>query len=419
MRSKPPSEPEFRIDQLIYDWNVMGETLPRPTQRVEFDDETLRDGLQSPSVKTPSIEEKIQLLHLMDELGIDTADVGLPGAGPLHVEHITALAREIRDHRLRITPNCACRTVLADVEPLVKVCDTLGMPIEACTFIGSSPIRRLVEEWHIDAMLKNIETSVTFAVKHGLPVMFVTEDTTRADPETLRQLYTTAIECGAKHICFSDTVGHATPTGVKNLITWARQLVASTGADVKIDFHGHNDRGLGVINALAAFSAGADRVHGTALGVGERCGNASMDQMLVNMKMLGWIDNDLSKLKDYAALASRACDVPIPVNYPAFGADAFRTQAGVHAAAVVKAFKHGHDWLANRVYSAVPADWFGLKQAIEIGPMSGEHNVRFWLEQRGITPTDEMIKTILNVAKENKRVLSEAEVRAAIARMSQ
>jgi 2-isopropylmalate synthase len=405
------AEPHFQPHELIYDWNVMGETLPRPTQRVEFDDETLRDGLQSPSVRTPSIEDKIRLLHLMNELGVDTANLGLPGAGALHVEHIKALAREIRDNKLHIAANTACRTMMADVESHVKVCDELGMPIEACTFIGSSPIRRLVEEWSLDAMLKKIEASVSYVVKHGIPVMFVTEDTTRADPETLSKLYQTAIECGAQHICFSDTVGHATPTGVKNLITWAKKLVASTGAEVKVDFHGHNDRGLGVMNALAAASAGADRIHGTALGIGERCGNCSMDQLLVNMKILGWIDNDLSKLKDYIELATRACEVPIPVNYPVFGADAFRTQAGVHAAAVVKAFKRGDDWLANRVYSSVPADLFGLKQKIEIGPMSGEHNVRFRLEQHGVTPTAEKVKAILNAAKEHNRILTEAEIK--------
>ncbi len=407
-------ERELLPHELIYDWNVMGETLPPPTARVMFDDETLRDGLQSPSVRTPTIEEKLRLLYLMDELGIDTANIGLPGAGPVHVEHMTALAREIRNRRLRIAANAACRTVLADVEPLVKISDSLGMPIEACCFIGSSPIRRYVEEWSLDTMLKNIEASITFAVKHGLPVMFVTEDTTRADPETLRRLYTTAIECGAKRICFSDTVGHVTPTGVKNLITWAKQLVESTGEDVGIDFHGHNDRGLGVINGLAAASAGATRIHGAALGIGERCGNCSMDQLLVNMKLLGWIDNNLAKLKTYTSLAARVCDVAVPVNYPVFGADAFRTQAGVHAAAVIKAFKRGEDWLANRVYSGVPADEFGLKQGIEIGPMSGEHNVRFWLEQRRIKPTDEAVKAIMNAAKESRRVLNESEVKEVI-----
>ncbi|MBI4790452.1 MAG: 3-isopropylmalate dehydratase large subunit [Chloroflexi bacterium] len=406
-----PLEREFLPHELIYDWNVMGESLPPPQRRVMFDDETLRDGLQSPSVKTPSIEEKLRLLYLMDELGIDTANLGLPGAGAIHVEHITVLAREIRNRRLRIQANAACRTLVADVEPLVRICDSLGMAIEACTFIGSSPIRRYVEEWSLDTMLKNIEASVTFAVKHGLPVMFVTEDTTRADPETLRRLHTVAIECGAKRICLSDTVGHATPTGVKNLVEFAKQMIAATGEDVGIDFHGHNDRGLGVMNALAAASTGATRIHGTALGIGERCGNCSMDQLLVNMKLLGWIENDLGKLKAYSALASRATDTPAPVNYPVFGADASRTQAGVHAAAVIKAFKRGDDWLANRVYSGVPADLFGLKQGIEIGPMSGEHNVRFWLEQRRIKPTEETVKAIMGAAKEARRVMNEPEVR--------
>lgn len=409
-----PMERELLPHELIYDWNVMGETLAPPETTIMFDDETLRDGLQSPSVRTPTIEEKLRLLYLMDELGIDTANLGLPGAGPVHVEHMTRLAREIRNRRLHIQANAACRTLLADVEPLARICDTMGMPIEACTFIGSSPIRRYVEEWSLDTMLKNIEASITFCIKHNIPVMFVTEDTTRADPETLRKLNTVAIECGARRICLSDTVGHATPAGVKNLVQFAKQVVKATGEDVGIDFHGHNDRGLAVMNALAAIGAGATRIHGTALGIGERCGNASMDQLLMNLRLLGWVSNDLSKLKAYIALASRATDTPAPVNYPVFGADAFRTQAGVHAAAVIKAFRRGDDWLANRVYSGVPADMFGLKQGIEIGPMSGEHNVRFWLEQRRIRPTEETVKAIMNAAKEARRVLNEPELREII-----
>jgi 2-isopropylmalate synthase len=410
---------DFSHRDLIYDWNDMGETLPPPMRATQFDDETLRDGLQAPSVKAPTIQQKIFLLHLMNDLGIHTANLGLPGAGAHHVEHITLLAREIRDQKLKIAANAACRTLVADVEPLVKIIDETGIPIEACTFIGSSPIRRYVEEWSLDTMLKNIETSITFAVKHDIPVMMVTEDTTRADPETLTKLYTTAIECGAQRICLSDTVGHATPSGAKNLVRFARAIVARTGEKVGIDFHGHNDRGLGVMNALAAASAGATRIHGTALGIGERCGNCSMDQLLVNMKLLGWIENDLSKLKDYIDLVGRACEVPVPINYPVFGADAFRTQAGVHAAAVVKAFKRGDDWLANRVYSGVPADLFGLKQKIEIGPMSGEHNVRFWLEQHNITPTEPVMKAIMNAAKETSRILQEREVLDAIAKVNE
>jgi len=404
-------EEEALIHELIYDWNIYGETLPAPPGPLEFDDETLRDGLQSPSVKDPELEDKMRLLYLMDGLGIHTADIGLPGAGPRQKEHVIALAREIRNRRLKITPNCAARTLKVDIDPVIEASLVLGIPIEVCVFIGSSPIRRYVEEWSLETMLKHTEEAVTYAVKAGLPVMFVTEDTTRADPETLRRLYTTAIECGAKHICLSDTVGHATPSGVRNLVTFIKGVVEATGEKVMIDWHGHNDRGLGVYNALVAAAYGANRIHGTALGIGERCGNASMDQILVNMKLLGWINQDLTKLSAYCTLASRACDVPIPPNYPVMGADAFRTQAGVHAAAVVKAFRRGQDWLANRVYSGVPAELFGRRQEIEIGPMSGVHNVTFWLEQRRIQPTPELVDKIMAAAKQARRILTEAEIR--------
>lgn len=407
-------EEEILIHELIFDWNIHGETLPMPPGPLEFDDETLRDGLQSPSVRDPDLEDKKQLLYLMDSLGIHTADIGLPGAGPRQKEHVIALAREIRNRRLRISPNCAARTLKVDIDPVIEASMVLGIPIEVCVFIGSSPIRRYVEEWSLETMLKHTEEAVTYAVKAGLPVMFVTEDTTRADPETLRRLYTTAIECGAKHICLSDTVGHATPAGVRNLVTFIKEVVEAAGERVLIDWHGHNDRGLGVYNALVAAAYGANRIHGTALGIGERCGNASMDQILVNMKLLGWIDQDLTKLSAYCNLASRACDVPIPPNYPVIGADAFRTQAGVHAAAVVKAFRRGHDWLANRVYSGVPAELFGRKQGIEIGPMSGIHNVNFWLEQRHIKPTPELAEKILAAAKQARRVLTEEEIKQII-----
>jgi 2-isopropylmalate synthase len=404
-------EKELMNSELIFDWNVHGEILPAPARPVQLMDETLRDGLQSSSVRTPKLEEEIQLLHLMNELGISVVNIGLPGAGGAHVERIKALGREIRDHRMQITATCACRTVVSDIEALVRICDELGMPIEAACFIGSSSIRRYSEEWSIDEMLKNIEASLSLAVKHGLPVMFVTEDTTRADPDTLNRLFSAAIELGAKRLCLCDTVGHATPSGVKNLVRYTRVIIAKTGRDVEIDFHGHNDRGFGVINAIHAASAGAARVHGTALGIGERCGNASMDQILVNLKLLGWIDGNMTKLKKYAHLAAEMTGIDIPVSYPVFGPDAFRTQTGVHAAAVVKAYHHGNNWLANRVYSGVPAELFGLHQTIEIGPMSGRHNVDYWLREHHLEVSDEKIHAILEAAKAGNHILSEHEIR--------
>jgi len=400
--------------ELIYDWNDAGERWEPPGFRIQFDDETLRDGLQSPSVRSPAIEDKVRILHLMDRLGIDTADIGLPGAGK-HVERdVERLAREIADQRLRIRANCAARTLRQDITPVIEVSQRVGIPIEVCTFIGSSPIRQYAENWTVDGMLRNTEDAVTYAVSHGLPVMYVTEDTVRAHPETLRRLFLTAIRAGAQRLCLCDTVGHATPTGAANLVRFALDVVRESGAPVELDWHGHCDRGLAVINTIAAIRAGASRVHGCAIGIGERVGNTPMDQLLMNLKLLGWIENDLEALNEYCELVSATTGVPIPPNYPVVGRDAFRTGTGVHAAAVIKAYRKGHDWLADRIYSGVPAGLVGRRQEIEVGPMSGESNVIFWLQSRGIEPTAERVQAVFQHAKSVDRLLTDAEIEAVL-----
>jgi len=304
-------------------------------EQVKIREVGMRDGLQSPSVQCPTLDEKLRILHYIADLGIQSANLGLPGAGARVTRDVIALAREIRDARLPIFPNCAARTLAVDIDPIVEASEVAGVPIEVAVFIGSSPIRQYAEDWTIDRMLQHSEESVRHATTRGLPVMYVTEDTTRAHPDTLRRLYTAAIEAGAARICLADTVGHATPEGVWNLVTFMRSVVAGTGEDVKVDWHGHNDRGLAVINALTASQAGANRVHGTAIGIGERVGNAAIDQLLVNFKLLDWIDSDLTELGAYCDFVSDVTGVPIPANYPVLGRDAFRTATGVHAAAVI------------------------------------------------------------------------------------
>lgn len=395
---------------LIYDWNTVEPTYDAPRRRISFDDETLRDGLQSPSVCEPPIERKLELLHLMDDLGIDTADIGLPGAGGTHAAGVERLAREIVEQKMRIRPNCAARTHLSDIKPIAEISQRAGVAIEACTFIGSSPVRFYAEEWTIEKLLQLTEEAVTFAVSEGLPVMFVTEDTTRADPATIRALYTTAIRCGARAVCVCDTVGHSTPDGTRAVVRFVKQIIEEQGEKVRLDWHGHQDRGLGVINSIAAIEGGADQVHGSALGIGERVGNTPMDQLLVNLKLMGWIDNDLSKLRDYCEKAAESCGWTIPLNYPVFGRDAFRTATGVHAAAVIKSFRKGDTELADLIYSGVPAGQFGLRQVIEVGPMSGKSNVIYWLESRGLEATDERVARIFDRAKSAQGVLSEEEV---------
>jgi len=402
-----------RDADLIHDWNTVQDFQPL-RKGVEFDDESLRDGLQSPSVVDPPIEKKFEILRLMDEIGIHTANIGLPGAGPRAVEDVTRLCRLIDEEKLSVTANCAGRTHPNDITAIARIQQETGVPIEACTFIGSSPIRQYTEGWTLEQMLELTIEASKLCEREGLQQMYVTEDTTRATPETLRALYSAAIEHGARRICVCDTCGHSTPLGVRNLMRFIKELVAESGEDVKVDWHGHRDRGLDIANSIAAIEAGADRIHGTALGIGERCGNTSLDLLLVNLKLLGAIDQDLTALPRYVRAVSEACEVPIPVNYPVFGTDAFETATGVHAAAVIKAFRKNDSWLANRVYSGVPADVFGLEQKISIGPMSGRSNVIYWLEHRSIEPTEARVDAIFDRAKASDRLLTDAEIESVL-----
>ena len=401
---------QSRQRQYLYDWNKIGEAEINAPSTVEIDDETLRDGLQSPSVRQPGLGEKIEILHYMEAIGIHAADIGYPGAGPKVLDHVVALAEEISREGFKIVPNCAGRTHPSDILPIAEAQQRSGVPIEAALFLGSSPIRQFVEGWDVDFLTRTTAEAVTLALREGLDVMYVTEDTTRADAEVLRKVYTAAIEAGARRICLADTVGHATPWGVSALVGFVCEVVADTGEDVKIDWHGHRDRNLSVANSLAALSAGAHRVHGCGLGIGERVGNTPMEILLVNLKLLGWLEPDLRVLPAYCNAISKATDTEIPSNTPAIGKDAFETSTGVHAAAVLKAMRTGDTWLANRIYSGVPAEELGREQEITVGPMSGKANAVAWLTKRGHECDEQTIDKILDLAKTSDHVLAEHEI---------
>src|ERR1700684_755298 len=404
----------MHTSELIYDWNENHPPGLKPPGPVLLNDESLRDGLQSPSVRDPSIPEKVEILHLMEALGINSLDLGLPGAGARAVEHVTALAREIVANKMKIRANCAARTHENDIRPIAEIVQKTGLPIEAATFIGSSPIRRFTEGWTDDFLLQTTEKAVKYAVSLGLEVMYVTEDTSRCDPETVKRLYTTAISCGARAIVICDTAGHATPMGAFALVKFVmEEVVKPSGEKIRVDWHGHSDRGLAIANSMAALMAGAHCVHACAIGIGERVGNTQIDQMLVNLKLMGvvpWDQQDLTKLKQYCQAVARATGVPIPANYPVVGDDAFRTATGVHASAIIKAYHKDDVTLANTVYSGVPSHVFGMEQIIDIGPMSGKSNVLWWLERRGIPATDHVVDRIYQRAKQSDHTLSEAEI---------
>ncbi len=406
---RPVGEPE-----LIYDWNEIarkGRVIPTG---VEFLDETLRDGLQNPSVNDPAIEDKLKLVHLMDKLGIHHADIGLPGSSKRAFDDCLRICQEITQSKLSIKVTCAGRTVASDITPMVELSQRAGIPIEAYAFVGSSPIRALAENWELDRIKHFTAEAIDVGVKNGLEVCYVTEDTTRSRPEVLSELFKVAVDHGAGGLCLCDTVGHATPDGVRNLISFTRSLIAAMGCKVRIDWHGHNDRGLALVNAILALEVGADRVHGTALGIGERVGNAPMELILLNLKLLGLLDQDLSHLLEYCQVAARAVGWDVPINYPLVGEDAFRTATGVHAAAIIKAKQKGDDWLADRIYSGVPAGMFGRHQEICVGYMSGASNVNYWLRERNIEPTEELVQRILAHAKASQHILRDEEVMALV-----
>jgi 2-isopropylmalate synthase len=404
-------------DQLVYDWNsVMRRGRLILQSGISFFDETLRDGIQNPSVVDPKQSDKLELIHLMDQLGIHVADIGLPGSSKRNYDDVVAICEEIGRARLKIRPAVAGRTVVADIAPMIEISQKVGMPLEVYTFIGSSPIRQIAEAWDLKDIARKSAEAISFAVKAGLPTCYVTEDTTRSRPEVLATLFKSAIDHGATRLCLSDTVGHATPDGVRNLIEFTRSVIHSMGLEcgpkgIGIDWHGHNDRGLALVNAVWALEFGADRVHGTALGIGERVGNAAMELILLNLKLLGELDaQDTTKLVAYCEAAARACHWEIPINYPLVGRDAFRTSTGVHAAAIIKAESKGDAWLADRIYSGVPAGMFGRKQEICIGFMSGVSNVTYWLKQRGLEPNKDLVDAILAHAKNSNRILEDDEV---------
>ncbi len=407
---------------LIFDWNKVDYDISRDSNNhphgIWFDDETLRDGLQSPSARNPTISQKIELLTYMEKLGIQKVDLGLPGAGPFHVEHIDAMLSHIDENNFSIRPGAAVRTLMNDIQPLVDLQQKHGLEIQASAFLGTSPIRQFTEGWTIDKLLSTMEKAVSFAVENEVPVMFVTEDTTRSKPEDVKMIYQRAMELGVRRLCVCDTCGHVTPNGVKKLLNFIdEEVIKDSGymrSEIEVNWHGHQDRGLGVANNIAAVEAGADVIHGTALGVGERAGNAPIDQTLVNLKLMGAIDNDLTLLNEYVKKANEYIEVPLPHNYPVFGRDAFETGTGVHASAVIKAMKKGDQWLADRVYSGVPAADFGLKQVIRIGHMAGRSNIIWWLEQNGMEVSDELVAHLFEIAKSQRRNMTDEEVHQAV-----
>jgi 2-isopropylmalate synthase len=403
MPIQPPGE-------LVHDWNAALAPAQVPG-RIELLDETFRDGLQNPSVRDPGVDDKLQVLHLMDQVGIDLATIGLPASSQRAFDDCLRLCRAVAAERLALRVACSARTIPADITPIIELSQRSGIAVEVYAFVGSSPIRALAEDWDLDQIKRYSARALDLAVRAGLRATYVTEDTSRSRPEVLAELYKLAVDHGASRLCLCDTVGHATPEGTRRLVRFTRNVLDSLGADTGLDWHGHNDRGLALINALTALEEGATRLHGTALGIGERVGNAAMELIILNLRLLGLVDgHDSTKLIDYCHAVASALGWSIPINYPLVGRDAFRTGTGVHAAAIMKAQAKGSAWLADRVYSGVPAGMFGRRQEICVGYMSGASNVVYWLDSRGVPKDSALIASIMERAKSSHRILTDEEL---------
>lgn len=399
------------VAALIHDWNAPEGGAPAslgvPT--VVLLDDTLRDGLQNAAVRQPTPDEKRELLHLMAGAGVTSVNLGLPGSSQEAFDSAELLCREIARERLPLAVVCAGRTLEADMRSIVELAERTGMPIEGHAFVGTSAIRAKVEGWDAALLARRTEAALRVLADAGLAAAFVSEDTTRSRPEALRQLFSVALDAGAARLCLCDTVGHATPTGARRLVAFTQDFLAARGARVALDWHGHNDRGLGLANALAALDAGVARVHATVLGVGERVGNVQLELVVLNLALAGRVPLELEAVARYAGRAAELLGFRLPPNHPLLGENAFRTATGVHAAAIVKAKKLG-DALADQVYAGVPARAVGRKQEIRIGRMSGRANVLSWLAEHGIEESDAVVRAVLERARSADHLLSDEEI---------
>lgn len=396
----------------MYDWNG-ADASAWGDRRIELLDETLRDGLQSPSARNPTLEQKLEGLRRMASLGVSAVNLGLPSVSRAAREEAAEMVRVIRDERLGLLPVCAGRTLVSDVTPILELAEQAGTPIEVSVFVGASPIRWRAEGWDFERVATLTRDAVSLAARAGLPVTFVTEDTTRTPPETLSRLFEIALSHGAGRLCLCDTVGAASPEGTRRLVAFAQGVAAGAGRPIELDWHGHDDRGLGLANALSAAEAGVGRVHATALGIGERIGNTPLELLVANLALLAGREPDAARLRGYAEHFAAALGVPIPDDHPLVGANAFRTATGVHAAAIVKALGQS-EALADRVYSLLPVSHFTGGHDIRIGHMSGTSNVVHWLRRHSIEPNDALVSRILERARASNRVLRDDEVLAVV-----
>lgn len=406
----PAPSSEDRVLRFQYD---PPSTRPRP----ELLDQTLRDGLQSPSVRQPSLAVKCALLEVMAEVGVTRVDVGMPASSPRVWEDAAQLVRRIDDQKLRLTPLVSGRMSEVDLEAIVGLCEGVGHPVASYLFFPTSAIRARAEGWSDREVEQRIAEVLGRGHALGLPLCFVAEDASRTEPERLLRYVSVALDRGASRICLCDTTGALMPGGAARLVELTREhLLRHHAGSVGLDWHGHDDRGLGLATALAAYEAGVDVVHATALGEGERAGNTALELLVANWVLGKLLPSEcLAAVGRYTTAMADALGINISPKHPVVGRDAFRTATGVHARAIQKAALCGESELADLVYTSIPASVLGRSQEICVGACSGHANARHWLHQHGVLLTPELTDRLLAFAKTSDHVLSDDELFAWLA----
>jgi 2-isopropylmalate synthase len=361
-------------ESLIHKWNPDTEILKRLYQEALVVDETLRDGLQGYLNRQPSIEEKIQFLEMMHSLGITDLALGFPAGNP---GDMPDLARHIIQRKFQFNPYALARIVESDIDAIDEIAQETGLSIAVMLFVGSSPIRAFVEGWDFKEKGLQVEKMIKYAHSKSLEVIFATEDTTQSQHETIERLYKTALDQGVKRLLIADTVGAAEPNDVRVIINYFKNEIMNGFSGIELDWHGHNDLGLAVANSLQAIQSGVKRVHGTVRGIGERAGNAALEQLIYNMYKHGNNRYNLQELRTYDRLVSDSTsEGDLSPRQPIVGDKIFTTRSGIHTSAILAALELGGPELADLIYSSVSAGALGREQEFELNEYSGSAGVK-------------------------------------------
>jgi 2-isopropylmalate synthase len=396
-----------------FDWNTP--TVRR--QPIEVGDVTLSEGLLSPSVVDPSQPDKRRLLSLMPVLGLRAVSLGHPGLGVRQFSTVLNLARELMLAQWELDASCVARASVKDVASALDVRERSGLDVEVAVTLAVSPIQMEAEGLSAARLRDAAEASIAFAVRAGARVVAVLDDASRTPPEQLAPVLRDVAALGASAVRLADSAGRATPDATRALVRFVSEhLRTRTGRPVRLDWVGQNDRGLALANAMAAVDAGVDRVFASALGLGSRSGITPMELLLTNLRVNGLWSHSLRTVVEYCESAATAFGIAIAPSSPLIGSDAFRTGSGAHATALVKALRAGDPWLADNVISGVPAGLLGLENRVDISPVSGLSNVRWWLARHGYDASDQVLtRELLLAVKQTQRAATDDELHELVA----